>query len=108
MIVGTMVMMASLIGSEAVYAQPVSIHVPVHAIFAKTKMVSFTVRNETKELVQVTVSGSTVDIAPGKSTNVKAADGEKILAANSTAHYAVGTVIVVASSAISDASIVLR
>lgn len=101
-------MMASLIGSEAVYAQPAAIHVPVHAIFAKTKMVRFTLRNETKEMVQVSVNGGTVDIAPGASSNVKAADGEKILAANSTAHYAVGTVIVVATSAISDASIVLR
>lgn len=103
-----MVMVASLIGSEAVYAQPAAFHVPVHAIFSKTKMVKFTLRNETKETVQVSVSGNTMSIEPGKSTDVKVADGEKILAANTTEHYAAGSVIVVASSAISDTNIVLR
>jgi hypothetical protein len=103
-----MVMVASLIGSQAVYAQPAAFHVPVHAIFAKSKMVSFTLSNQTKETVQVTVSGNTMSIEPGKSTNVKAAEGEKVLAANTTAHYAEGSVIVVASSAISQANIVLR
>lgn len=107
-VMGTMVMVASLVSSAAVYAQPVAVKVPVHAIFAHTKLVSFTLSNQTKETVQVTVNGNTLSIEPGKSTSVKAADGEKVIAANSTEHYAAGSVIVVASSAIAQANIVLR
>lgn len=107
-VMGTMVMAASLLSSGAVYAQPAAMHVPVHAIFAKSKTVSFTLRNDTKETVELSVNGSTMSLAPGKSANVKAIAGEKVLAANTTEHYAQGTVIVVASAAIADAAIVLH
>ena len=107
-VVGTMVMVASLIGSGAVYAHPAAIHVPVHAIFSKSKMVSFTLRNDTKETVELSVSGNTLSIAPGKSASVKAPEGDKIVATNTTEHYAAGAIIVVASSGIANANIVLH
>jgi hypothetical protein len=105
---GTMVMAASLLASEAVYAQPAAIRVPVHAIFSKSKMVSFTVRNDSKDAMRLSNGSSETLIAPGKSADFKVADGTKLVAVDTTPSYAAGTVIVTASNAIQDSTVTLR
>jgi cell shape-determining protein MreC len=104
-----MVMAASMFASEAVYAQPAGIHVPVNAMFFNhSKSVSFTMRNDSKEPIQVKVGEKEMTLAPGKPQDVKLEVGDKVVAVNSTANYPAGTVLAVVSSQLSDSTVVLR
>lgn len=103
-----MVMAASLFASEAVYAAPAAIHAPVHAMY-KTKMVSFSLRNASTSPIKVKAGEKEMTLAPGaEATPVKLAVGDKVVAVDTTPNYAAGTVLAVASSELSDSTVVLR
>ena len=104
-----MVMVASLMASEAVYAQPAAFHAPVNAMmFSHSKMVSFSVRNDSKTPITLRAGDVEMTLDPGKSHDVKIAVGEKVVAVNTTANYPAGTVLATANTDLSDTTIVLR
>jgi len=94
--------------SSAMYAAPTAIHLPVHAIFSKQKMVSFNVQNATKEPIKVKVGETQMTLLPGVSTALKLAPGVQILAAEASSHYAAGSVITVVTTSLSDTTVVLN
>jgi hypothetical protein len=108
LVVGSMFLLVSMFASEAVYAAPVAFHSPVHAMFSHSKMVSFSVRNDTKAPFKVKAGASDMTLEPGKTVAVKLAVGDKVVATETTANYTAGTVIVTASSDLSDTTIAVN
>ena len=103
-----MALVASLFAGEAVYAQPAAFHAPVNAMFSHVKTVSFSMRNDTKTSIKVKAGDKEMTLDPGKAQDVKLALGEKVVAVEAAGNYQAGAVLAVASSQLSDTTIVLR
>jgi len=106
--VATMVFGAALMSSGAVYAEPAGIPTPVHAAVSNSKMVKFTVRNDSKEPITVKAGDSEMTFAPGKSTSVKLAVGTQLVAQNAGSTFAAGSILTVVSSTLDSATLVLK
>jgi hypothetical protein len=105
-VAATMVVLASVFSSGAVYAAPV--HSPVYAVFGHPKSVSFNVRNDTKAPLKVMAGSTELTLQPGKTVAVKLTVGEKLVSEQASVNYPVGTVIVTASSELSDTTVALN
>jgi len=104
----TMVVLTSMLAGQAVYAAPVAVHLPVHAVFSHSKTVSFSLRNDTKAPIKLLAGTTEMTLAPGKTVSVKLALGDKIVSEDSTPHYAAGAVVAVASAELSDSTVALN
>jgi len=107
-VVAAMVVLASMITSEAAFAAPVAFHAPVNAMFSTPKRVSFSVRNDSKEPIKVKAGATEMTLLPGKTTAVKLTVGETVVAEESTPHYAAGAVLVTVIPELSDATVALN
>ena len=89
------VVVTSLLAGPAVYAAPVSITSPVHAMFSKTKIssVKFNLRNDTGTSMEVLVGDKPMTLEPGKLIALDLPVGTKIVANSATPNHAVGSVI---------------
>jgi hypothetical protein len=83
----------SLLAAPAVYAAPASISSPVHAMFSKTKLVKFSLRNDSNAAIDVKVGDKVVTLAPGKPVDFSLPVGTRILANSATANHEAGSVI---------------
>jgi hypothetical protein len=84
------------------------VHLPINASFGHVKRVSFQVRNNTKEPMKIMAGPVERVLRPGQTIALKLAVGEKLLSAQASANYPAGSVIVTASSELSDATVVLN
>jgi hypothetical protein len=83
----------SLLAAPAVYAAPASISSPVHAMFSKTKLVKFSLRNDSNAAIDVKVGDKVVTLAPGKPVDFSLPVGTRILANSATPNHEAGSVI---------------
>ena len=72
----------------------------------KTKTVNFSLRNDSNMEMEVKVGESEVILHPGKAVAVKLATGQKVVSVEESPNYPVGTVLAVAGSQLSDATVV--
>ena len=107
-VVTAMVLGASLLTSEAMFAAPLAVHSPVHAMFSRDKMVKFNLHNSTNAPIKVKAGDAEMTLAPGTDTPVKLAVGTKIVVSEATAHYTEGSVLAVVSNDLSDATVKLN
>ena len=108
MFAGIMVMSAVLVSSAAVYAEPAGIPTPTHAAMANSKLVKFTVRNDSKSPITVKMGDTEMTFAPGKSTDVKLAVGTQLVAQNAGSGFEAGSVLAVVSTTLNSATLVLK
>jgi hypothetical protein len=106
----TMVLAAVLMAGETVYAAPLTaLRVPVHAKFGKDKqMVSFHLRNDSKEPVVVKAGTQELTLEPGKPVGVTLKIGETITVAKASANFAEGTLLTTVNSDLKDTTIALH
>ena len=104
----TMVLAASLLATEAMYAAPIAFHVPVHAMFGKEKTVKLNLRNNTKQPLKVMAGQTELVLEPGKPVAVKLRAGDKVVAEEASASFASGAVLAIASSQIDDATVLIN
>ena len=102
------VALIGLSASTAAYAAPTSITVPVHAMFAKEKMVKLSVRNDTGALLELRVGDNVMTIDAGKTVALKLAVGTRILANAATSTHAVGSLLAEVSPQLNDATIGIK
>jgi hypothetical protein len=107
-VVGVMVIGASLLAGEAMYAAPVAVASPVHAMFSMGKMVKFNLRNGSDAPMTIKAGDTEMTLQPGKVVQVKLAVGVKIVAEEATAHTAKGTILAVVYAELGDATLVLN
>ena len=84
---------SSILASKAVYAAPVAFPSSVHAMFGKTKMVNFNLRNDTAAPLKLKAGDSSLTIDAGKTLNVKLPAGTSVTTEEATATKPAGTVI---------------
>ena len=106
--VGVMVMAASLVSAQAMYAAPAAVHAPVNAIFAKVKFVKFTLRNDSAAPLKLKAGDTEVTLQPGKTVDVKLTEGQQIVAVETSPNYAAGAVITTVSDQLNGTTLALR
>jgi hypothetical protein len=107
-VVTAMVLGASMLTGEAMYATPVAVHAPVYAMFGNVKTVKFSLHNNSKEVVKVKAGETELTLQPGKTVDVKLPVGTKIVAQEQTQNYHAGDVLAVASQDLSDSTVTLN
>ena len=99
---------SSLFASEALYAAPVALPHSVHAMFGKTKMVNFNLRNDTTTPLKLKAGDSSLTIDAGKTLNVKLPAGTSVTTEEATATKPAGTVITEVTGDLSGVTISVR
>ena len=108
-VVGTMVVAAAMLAGPVAYAE-MSASTPTltNVAYTKAKLVSFSLRNDSKDPISVKAGDKDLTLEPGKTVAVKLPEGTEIVAMNSTANHAAGSVIAVVSPTLSDNTLALR
>jgi len=106
----TMVLAAVLMAGESVYAAPLTaLHSPVLAKMGKDKqMVSFHLRNDSKEPLIVKAGKDELTLEPGKPVDVTLKIGDTVTVARSTPKFSEGTVLATVNPDLKDTTIALR
>ncbi len=79
-----------------------------YALVAKTKHVSFRLRNETLVKMKVKVGNNEVTLDPGITVAVKCAIGDKLVVVDDTPGRPAGTVLTIAGAELSDNTLVFH
>ncbi len=103
-----MVIGVSMLAGNAMYAAPLVVSSPVYAMFAAEKPVKFNLHNATDIPIKVKAGDTEMTLSPGKVVPMKLAAGTKVIVEEAGTHYAQGSVIAVASSELSDATVTLN
>jgi hypothetical protein len=100
----------SLFAVPAVYAAPVSISSPVHAMFAKTKSttVKLSLRNDSDSAIEVKVGDKVMTLDPGKPVTLSLEVGTRIVANSNTPNHPAGSLIEEVISGHNGATIIIR
>jgi hypothetical protein len=106
----TMVLAAVLMAGESVYAAPLTaLRAPVHAKMGKDKqMVSFHLRNDSKDNLIVKAGSQQLTLEPGKPVDVTLKVGETVTVAKATSKFSEGTVLATVNQDLKDTTIALR
>ncbi len=107
-VVTAMVLGASLLASEVVYAAPVAMNSPMHATYSREKLVKFNVRNATDTPIKVKAGDLEVTLPPGKDVPMKLPVGAKVVVQEASTHYTPGNVLTDVYPELSDATLVVR
>ncbi len=99
---------SSLCTSQAMFAAPAALPVSVHAMFGKTKMVAFNLRNDTAAPLKLKTGENVVTIGAGKTMNLKLPSGTSVTTEEATATLAAGTVIAQVTSELSGVTISVK
>ncbi|HMH13869.1 MAG TPA: hypothetical protein VK578_12245 [Edaphobacter sp.] len=83
----------SLLAPSAAFAAPASIHVPVNAMFAKTKTIHFKLLNDSSSTMELKVGDDVVKLDAGKSLSVNLPVGARVLCSSTTPLHQSGSVI---------------
>ena len=100
--------LASMSASDAVYAAPVAVRVPVQAMFAKSKLVSFNVRNDTAAPLKLRCGESVMTVDAGKTMDLHLPVGAKVVTEEAAGTTAPGTVIAQVSNELKGTTIAIR
>ena len=93
------------ISALSVPALHASIFHPVRAMFAKSQIVQFSLRNDSSTDIQLRAGDGSMTVAAGKTLSVKLAAGTRIITGSDTAAHKAGDLVVEVSPALSGATI---
>ncbi len=99
---------SSLFVSEAVYAAPLTLPTSVHAMFGKTKLVNFSLRNDTAAPLKLKAGDSELTIEAGKTMPLKLPAGVSVTTQEATDGHPAGTVIAQVSSQLNGVTISIK
>ncbi len=93
-VVAAMASVLSLSAAGSLHAAPLGIFRHTAADNAvKAKMISFNVRNDTKESLVLQAAGQQVTIEPGKVAVLKVGEGSDVVNVSGTSHQVAGSVL---------------
>jgi hypothetical protein len=102
------VALVGLSASAPVYAAPTNLNVPVHMAFAKTKVVKFSVRNDSGTPVELKVGDQLMPLESGKTLALKLPIGTRVLLNTSIPKHQAGEVLAEVSSELNDSTIAIK
>jgi hypothetical protein len=105
----TMVLAVVLMAGESMFAAPLTaLHAPVNAMGKQKEMVTFHLRNDSKDALIVKAGSQQLTLEPGKPVDVTLKIGDTVTVAKGTASFPEGTVVATASNDLKDSTIALR
>jgi hypothetical protein len=105
----TMVLACVLMAGESVYAASFNaLHAPVYAMGKNKQMVSFHLRNDSKDPLIVKAGAQEMTLEPGKPVDVTLKIGDTVTVAKSTSKFPEGTVLATVNPDLKDTTIALR
>ena len=107
-VITAMVLSASLLTSEAMYAAPLAIYSPMHAMYSTEKLVKFNVHNATNAPIKVKAGETEMTLPPGKDVPLKLPVGSKVVVQEASTHYTEGNVLTVVSNDLNEATLILN
>ena len=107
-VLGVLVMAATLVSAQAVYAAPTAVHTPVNAIYAKVKIVKFSLRNVSSAPLKVKFGDNEMTLLPNKPVDVSLSVGQQIVAVEETASNKAGTILATAMPELNGATVSVR
>ena len=108
MLVAAAFVVTSLCASEAVYASPVAISAPVRAMFGKTKLVKFSVRNNTAAPLKLKCGETPMTVEAGKTADLQLPVGAHVTVDEATETHTAGSLLAEVTTSLSGATIVVR
>jgi hypothetical protein len=106
-VVAAMVIGASMLASEAMYAAPAAIRSPVHAMFG-TGLVKFNLRNTTDSPIKIKAGEMEMLLPPGKDVPVKLPVGVKIVVEEASTHFVAGSIILTVYPELGDTTVSVK
>ncbi len=107
-VVAISVALAGLSASSVLHAAPLAAAVPVHAMFAKTKMVKFTLRNDSGQPLELKVGENLMTLDAGKTVELKIPVGTRVVANAATATHPAGSLLAEASPELDSVTIGIK
>ena len=100
----------ALLAGPVVYAAPVHISSPVHAMFGKSKSstVKFSIRNDSGAPLEVKIEDKVMTLDPGKPVDLELPVGTRIVANTATPNHDAGSLIEEVTKSHAGATIVVR
>ncbi len=109
MVAGTLAVSLSLFGAPLMHAAPLSgIHVPVHARFGKSKMITLMVQNASQAPVTIKGGDQQITVQPGTTGSLKVMEGTQITNVEATPTMTAGLVIATATSNLNQSTLTIR
>jgi hypothetical protein len=90
------------------YAAPVPMYSPIHAMYSTGKLVKFNVRNATDTPIKVKAGDLEVTLPPGKDVPMKLPIGAKVVVEEASTHYVAGNVLTDVYAELSDSTLVVK
>jgi hypothetical protein len=103
-----MVLGASILTSEAMYAAPVAVHAPMYSTSGTERLVKFNLHNATDAPIKVKAGATEMTLLPGKVVPMKLPVGEKIVVQEASTHFAEGSILTVVYPELSDSTLTLN
>ena len=101
-LLATTLISSTLFVAPAIHAASMSIHSPLHAMFAKEKTVKFELRNDSKSSVELKVGENLMTLAAGKTLSLNLPVGTRIVANSGTPSHPAGTLIAQVTKQLND------
>lgn len=107
-IVSAMVLASTVVTGSAAFASPLTLRVPVNAIFGKPHTVNFKLRNDGAQPMKLKAGAQELTLEPGKTMPVKLSVGDQIVVAENTGARVAGTVLATVSNNMSDTTLAFK
>jgi hypothetical protein len=107
-VVAISITVLSISVASPLYAAPLATPLPLHAMFAKTKMVKLSLRNATSVPLELKVGDTVMTIDAGKTVDLRLAIGTRILSNVSTASHQAGALLAEVTTALDSATISIK
>ncbi|WP_213804473.1 hypothetical protein [Granulicella sp. dw_53] len=85
-----------------------SVNVPVNAMYAKTKLIKFTIKNDSDMPMELSSGDDLIKLEAGKSIPVSLPIGTPVVSKTANQYHQVGDVIVVTSNVLSGAIVHIK
>jgi hypothetical protein len=100
--------LSCLLASQAIYAAPLSVFNPVHAMFGRSKMVKFDLHNASDSPMDLKAGDKVVTVKAGETITLELPPGTRILTNTASNAHPAGTLMLEVSPGFSGTTITLR
>jgi hypothetical protein len=99
---------ACLLLSQGLYASPVNMHVPVNAMFARSKTVKFQLHNGSDSPMDLKAGETVMTLKAGETVKLDLPSGTRIVTNSATSAHPAGTLVIEVSSMFSGSTVTIH
>jgi hypothetical protein len=96
-----------VVASPSIYASPLAIGSPIHAMFAHNKNVQISFRNDSTSTLELKVGDNVMSLPAGKTMSLKVPEGTRVITNTPTKNHEAGSLIVQVTTDLSGATVAI-